>query len=164
MKPLQLLLILTIFFGFTLSPAYGQKTKSYRAWVTLMDKTKVNGVLYAANEDALTILDQNRSLIKYDPELIERIKVRRQGSIGKGAWIGAAGGLFLGAVAGYAFEGEDSFEGTGAASGGVIGIPIGALIGVGIGSGKEKFTVEGDRDTYLSLLPWLQKHTSRGSR
>ena len=66
--------------------------------------------------------------------------------------------MAVGSIAGYASESGSGWEAIGAVGGGILGTPIGALIGMGVGLGKEKFMIHGNSDTYGSLLPMLQKY------
>src|SRR5210317_849261 len=81
-----------------------QKIKAYKARVTLIDESKVKGVLYTANEEGLVIMDVNLvdSVSFLDSRNIKILKVRKKGSIGRGAWIGALSGAALGAIIGFA--------------------------------------------------------------
>ena len=157
MKALSFLSILIL--GFTLSTATAQKVKTYKIWVALVDQEEVKGTLYSVSKGELVILGEDLNQVKITPETIETIKLRKQGNVGKGAWIGAVGGAVVGGVAGLA-SGDDGFiTGEAMAAGGVIlGAPPGALIGILIGSSKEKYTINGVRETYNSLLPKLQSY------
>lgn len=157
MKTIRLLSVLILVF--TLSSAYAQKVKTYKVWVTLINETKHKGILYSANEDKFVILGEDLNQINIDPQTIDVIKVRRDGSVGKGAWIGAVGGLLAGAIVGYASESGSGWEDVGAVGGGILGAPLGALIGVGVGSAKKKFILNGDRGTYTSILSKLKQYT-----
>jgi hypothetical protein len=156
MKPLRFLSILTLVF--TLTTANAQKVKTYKIWVTLVNQEEVKGILYAANEDELVILGEDLDQLNYAPGNIRVIKLRREGKAGKGAWIGGVSGLVIGAVSGYASESGSGWEEIGAWGGAIVGAPIGTILGALIGSGKDKYNINGDRDTYNSLLPMLQKY------
>ncbi|MEE4177765.1 MAG: hypothetical protein V2I46_09665 [Bacteroides sp.] len=160
MKTLRLLFVLTL--ACTLSAAHAQKVKTYKAWVTLMDKTEVKGTCYAANEDEFVILGEDLNQIGFAPESMAAIKFRRQGNTGKGAWMGAIAGATIGVVIGLAST-QDAYisQGGGALIGGLIGAPVGALAGAGLNSGREKFLVNGDQATYLALLPRLRQYAPK---
>ena len=155
MKTLHFLFALTLLF--TLATVNAQKVKTYKIWVTLL-KQEVKGTLYAANEDELVVLGEDLTQLKFVPGNIRVIKLRRKGKGGKGAWIGAVSGLVVGAVAGYASESGSGWEEVGAIGGALVGAPTGAVLGALIGSGKDKYIINGDRDTYNSLLPMLQQY------
>ena len=106
MKSLRILSVLLVLFTF--STIHCQKRKTYKAWVTLMDESRVKGVLYDVKEDGILLMEDRASdtvafLVCTD---IDVLKVRRKGKVGKGAWIGAASGALIGAVAGFA-QGDD---------------------------------------------------------
>lgn len=155
MKTLHFLPALTLLF--TLATANAQKVKTYKIWVTLLEQ-EVKGTLYAANEDELVILGEDLTQLKFVPGNIQVIKLRRKGKGGRGAWIGAVSGIVVGAVAGYASESGSGWEEVGAIGGALVGAPTGAVLGALIGSGKDKYIINGDRDTYNSLLPTLQQY------
>jgi hypothetical protein len=147
-------------------PASGQRVKTYKVWVTLMDRTKIKGTLYAVNEDALELLREDLKIIKLDPKNIEVIKFRRSGSVGRGAWIGAASGFVAGALVGLATNDRDEFLGDPQYSmlgGGIVGLPIGLALGTGIGSAKKKIIVNGNEDAYRSHLSLLREFTPQTS-
>ena len=152
--PIFLALILTC----TLPSAYSQKVKTYKVWATLTDNTQLRGYLYSATADSLVIKGEDFTEITIKPETLAVLKVRRENSLGRGAWMGALGGMALGAVAGYAAESGSGWEDFGAMGGGIIGIPLGALAGVGIGTARKTFVIHGDRATYESHLATLQKY------
>ncbi|MFZ9004221.1 MAG: hypothetical protein ACO20F_10135 [Robiginitalea sp.] len=144
-----------------------QKIKAYKARVTLIDESKVKGVLYTANEEGLVIMDVNLvdSVSFLDSRNIKILKVRKKGSIGRGAWIGALSGAALGAIIGFA-DGNDPPDCIilcataeekaliGAVTLAVPGTGVGALIG----SASKKFYVHGEKGTYLSVLPEIKKY------
>ena len=156
MKTIRFLFILSLVL--TMATGNAQKVKIYKVWVTLVNQKQVKGTLYAANEDELVILGEDLTQLKFVPENIQTIKLRREGSFGKGAWIGAISGVVAGALLGYASESGSGWEDVGAVGGGIVGAPIGALIGMGLSSGKAKYRINGNRDTYNSFFPILQQY------
>ena len=158
----QLIGILFLLFCLII-PANAQKVKTYKIWVTLLNETKAKGKLYAANEHQLVVVGEGSNQIKIDPRNIEIIKIRRTGSGGRGAWIGALSGALTGGVAGYAggddepgffsWSAEDK-----AGIGAFVGAPLGMLIGVGIGLVKKRFVVNGDESAYRTHLPLLREY------
>lgn len=156
MKTIRILFVLSLVF--TLSSTYAQKVKTYKVWVTMMDQSTIKGTLHSAHSDELLIVGEDLNPQKIVPSDIQTIKVRRVGNVGRGAWMGAIGGLVAGAVAGYASESGSGWEDVGAVGGGILGAPAGALIGTAAGSGKITFKINGDQSSYLSLLPRLQTY------
>ena len=150
--------LLVLIFALTLPSAYTQKVKTFKVKVTLTDNTRFRGYLYSAAADALVIKGEDFTDITIKPETIDVLKLKRENSLGRGAWMGAIGGLVVGAAAGYAAESGSGWEDVGAIGGGIIGAPIGALIGVGIGSFQKTMVIHGDRATYESQLSTLQKY------
>lgn len=57
------------------------------------------------------IVGEDLNHIKIVPKNIETIKLRRIGSVGRSAWIGAASGIVAGALVGLATNDEDEFLG-----------------------------------------------------
>jgi hypothetical protein len=157
MKTLSFLPLLTLVFALTTTNA--QKVKMYKIWVTTVNQDQFKGTLHAANQDELVILGENFTELKFVPENIQGIKVRRQGKVGKGAWMGAVSGAVIGAVIGFSST-EDAYitQGGGALFGGLIGGSVGTLFGAVIKSGREKILINGNKDAYLSLLPRLQQY------
>lgn len=156
MKPLRIFLVLS--FAFAIPAAHAQKIKTFKAWVTLTDDSQLRGYLYSAADEALVIKGEDFTEKKILPETIAVLKLRRENSLGRGAWMGAVGGVVVGATAGYASEAGSGWEDLGAIGGGIIGAPIGALIGVGVGSLRKTFVINGDRATYLSLLSTIRQY------
>lgn len=158
MKLLRIFLVLI--FAYAPPSAHAQKVKTFKAWVTLTDNTQLRGYLYSAGDEALVIKGEDFAEKTILPESIAVLKLRRENSLGRGAWMGAIGGVAVGAAAGYASESGSGWEDLGAISGGMIGAPIGALIGVGIGSFRKTFAINGDRATYLAHLFTLQQYAA----
>lgn len=157
MKTLRFLTMLIL--GCTLAPVSAQKIPTHKIWVTLVNQQQEKGTFYAATEQELVILKADLTQLKLLPENIQIIKIRRQGNVGKGAWMGAVGGAVIGAVIGMAST-QDAYitQGEGALIGGLIGTPVGALVGAGIYSGREKYLTNGNKEIYLSFLPKLQQY------
>lgn len=156
MKTFRILLALSL--SFALHTVYPQKVKSFKVLVTLTDNSQYRGYLYSAAADALVIKGEDFTEITIQPETIEILKLRRDNSLGRGAWIGALTGLAVGAAAGYASESGSGWEDLGAIGGGIIGAPVGALIGVGVGSFHKRIVIHGDRATYESHLSTLREY------
>jgi hypothetical protein len=152
----------------TMTAGHTQKVKTYKVWVALVDQQEVKGTLYAANEEGLVILGEDLNQLKFVPENIRAIKVRRAGGPGKGAWIGAVSGFAAGALVGAASAsgssgGDIISDDVVSIGSGFLGAPIGALIGFGVGSGKTTYRINGNRDTYNYFLPKLQEYAPQKS-
>lgn len=163
MKTLPLLCVLTLVCSLT--TGHAQEVKTYKARVTLMDKTVVKGTCYAANEDAFVILGKDLQIIQLVSTNMEAVKLKRQDNARKKVWAGAITGATLGVAIGLASIPQDAYFSKGAAAliGGVIGAPAGALIIPGLYAEREKFLVHGDKDRYLTLLPKLQQYAPHKS-
>lgn len=133
--------------------------KTYKIWVTLVDGTTIKGTFYDASKDTLVILGKDLKQDLISPNTIEVIKLRREGKVGRGAWIGAVTGTVAGALTGLI---TDDGEGFGAEysvlSGGIVGLPIGTAVGIGSSMGRKKFAIKGELSAYLGHLPELQKY------
>lgn len=165
MKSLSVIALLGLLFAF--SPSHAQKVKTYKARVILTNDTRVKGVLYAANEEGLVLLDKNLldTVKVIDPVTIEMIKVRKKGRVGNSTLIGAASGMALGAIIGFA-SGDDpddcwilcyTAEEKALLTGTVLAVP-GAGVGALIGTESKKFRVNGDIDLYQTYLPELRRY------
>ena len=165
MKTNNLIPSLSHFIGILLTflclmiPANAQKVKTHKIWVTLLDETKVKGTLYAADEVMLVIVGQDLNRITLDPRDIELIKIRKAGSIGRGTWIGAVTGLVAGSIVNFATDDSGWAWQYNVYSGALIGVPLGAAVGIGIGSKRKKIVVNGDKSTYILHLPRLRMYT-----
>jgi len=159
-------LISMLLILFTIATGHCQKIKTYKVWVTLINESKVKGILYEANEDGLLLMDTKlKDTIAFlDCRNIEQFKVRKKGNVGKGAGIGALGGATIGAIIGFA-DGDDdpgilSMTAEEKALGGGIALAIpGAGIGALIGTGSKKYFIHGAKGTYLAILPEVKTYT-----
>ena len=164
MKAVHFLSVLSLVF--TLATTHAQKVQTYKVWVTLVNNTQVKGTLHAANENEIVILDKDLVQINLARETIGIIKIRKKGSIGRGALLGTASGALAGGVIGYAggddepgilsFSAEDK-----AAIGAILAAPVGALVGIAIGSGREEFVINGSKKVYASFLPAFQRYAAQ---
>jgi hypothetical protein len=162
MKTLQFLSIISLVL--TMATGHAQKVNTYKIWVTLINQKEVKGTLYSAHEDELVILGEDLAQLKFVPGNIRVIKLRRVGKGGRGAWIGALGGFAASTMICYASESGSGWEDLCPFGGVVFGAPIGTLIGIGVGSGREKYSINGNRDAFNSLLPKLQEYAPHKSR
>ena len=160
----------------TFTTVHPQRTKHYKVWVTLMNDTKVKGVLFSANEEGILLLDYNLvdTMAYLNQAKIDVLKFRRKGNVGKGAWIGAVSGATLGAIIGFAGGEEESetvclpflvcveTDPPSAAENALaygIGLAVpGTAIGALIGSGRKKYELNGDSSKYLGYLQELRTY------
>jgi len=143
-------------------PATG---KVYKVWITLINPSvKVEGYLYEVKDATIVVsstmaaMDQYSSQMVNNSELqvtnIDKIKIRRKGSIGKGYLIGTSigigTGIILGATSGDGF--------TTFAVAGMLGI-VGSIVGTATGSisGTKTYIIKGNLDTYHLYAPKLKK-------
>jgi hypothetical protein len=157
--------ILTIWCG--LNHGYAQKVKYYKARVTLNNDSRVKGVLYAADEEGLILIDNKLlgTIMTVGYGDIELIKVRKRGRVGNSALIGGAGGTALGALIGFA-GGDDPedcwilcYTAEEKALMGAVALVIpGAGIGALIGTESKKFEINGDLKQYKRSLSELKKY------
>lgn len=157
--------------------------KSYVVVVTPTTGKSSKGILTGIDENRIEFTG-SRSLayakITYAPEHIQTVTVRRKGSVGRGILIGAAVGLFVGAIGGFA-EGDDKepvYDPYGDPLGlgyivesmfymtaedkalayGLTGGLTGAIIGGVVGAvAKKKFTIGGRKENYVDMQDQLMK-------
>ncbi|MGB5317416.1 hypothetical protein [Eudoraea sp.] len=145
-----------------------KKVKLHKVWISLTDSSKVKGVLYSADKNAIKIAKNysmdvsNLTSINY--QNLDILKIRRKGKVGKGAWIGALSGVGAGIIIGL-IDGDDELgwfsftkEEKALASGiylGAVGTGIGALIA----TKKEKIAINGDNQKYEKMLKTIQSYS-----
>jgi hypothetical protein len=137
---------------------YAQKEtkniKIYKVWVKLTDGTKQKGFLYAIDAKSLQIignlpLEKESEIVIINAKDVSQIKINRKGKMGISILIGGLSGIALGGVLGlvdgddppgwFSFTKEEKALSS-AIIFGVLGTSIGALVG----TGKEKFEIQGD--------------------
>lgn len=132
--------------AFCQSTARPPKVKIYNAIVRLTtQKQKVVGVLRAV-DDSTVHLKVSAGSLRINARVIRSITIKRKGNVGRGAFGGAMGGLFIGGLIGFS-SGDDEpcawcFTYTAeekALAGAVLGGGIGALIGMVFGSSRKEY-------------------------
>lgn len=111
------------------------------------------GIYYATTKSALQDLRQLKSIPLHETH---QIRIRRKGSVGKGALIGLLAGVvtgpFMGAAIGTSKDYNNDIGGAinftfdgleGAATGFIVGPLVGAITGALIGNGKKRFLLRG---------------------
>lgn len=165
MKALHLISALTL--ALTLTTGFSQKAKPYKAWVTYTDDIRIRGTFYSADSDGLILMGEDLNEIRIDPKTVKTISFRRKGSVGKGIWIGALSGAVAGGIAGYA-SGDDepgllSWTAEEKAVGNAIFFSFpGAGIGALFGTKRTIYDINGEYQTYLTLLDELNSYSPRG--
>jgi hypothetical protein len=146
------------------------KKKVYKVWVTKMDGSKIYGFLFAANEQGISITEtkslEGLNSILVEVENIREIRVRRKGSVGRGAGWGAVSGAALGAIIGLA-SGDDPenqflYSASAEEKAGVSAIVLGGIgggFGAIIGTGKKKILIDGNTKVYVSQLTTLKNYS-----
>ena len=165
MNALRYITIMSAILAFSIADA--QKIKTYKAWVTLTNENKVTGILYSADKDGIVLMDKDLTdtTAFVDYKTIKVLKIRRKGSVGKGAWVGAVSGMVIGGVAGYA-SGDDDLSGwlfSSTAEEKILeaGIPAaiaGTGIGMLVGTNRKKYLIEGNHKKYATYLPELKDY------
>lgn len=136
---------------------YLSEGKVNKAWITMINPAiKVEGYLYEVTDSSL-VVSSTMTLMESQPVItlnntvvqvsnIQKIKLRRKGSVGKGYLIGTSIGIGVGIIAGIA---ADDGGWVVFAAAGTLGI-IGSLVGTPIGAiaGTKSFKIEGNQDTY----------------
>jgi small nuclear ribonucleoprotein (snRNP)-like protein len=161
MKTIPVIGVLLIFLiSFT---TVAQKSITHKVWVTLSDNSEVKGTLLQATEEAFVLVKEDLSKMEIDPQRIKTLKIRKTGSVGRGAWMGALGGFLAGSLVGYA-SGDDEpglLSWTAeekAFAGAFLATPAGTLLGIAIGSGKETILVNGNLELYRTNLNQLKRY------
>jgi hypothetical protein len=133
-----------------------KKPKVHKVWITLINPSmKVEGYLYDCKDSSIVVSSIKEQLNDYSSQMIgnkeflvsniEKIKIRRKGSIGKGyligTGIGVGTGIALGATDGDGFV---IF-----AVAGMLGI-VGSVVGttVGIITGQKNYVIHGNLAAY----------------
>ena len=152
-----------------------KKNKIYKTWVTLNSEPfKVKGFLYEVNDSSISVVDFGM-MKEYSTDRfqvanlhindIEKIKTRRNNSIGRGILIGAATGFVVGGLIGL-FDGDDP-AGTLMAwtagekaimAGGTLSIG-GAVIGGLIGLLKVRIPIDGSMNKFNRNRNKLNKYS-----
>ena len=88
---------------------------------------------------------------------LNTVAVYRKGSIGRGAWMGAlSGGLVGGAIGAASYGSCTSFcvinnAGTAFFAGALVGLLPGLLIGIGVGTRKQKFRIRYQKEAFTQM-------------
>lgn len=167
MKPKHYLLVLISYLmvvsAFTQSI---EMKKPYDAWIQLMKGPPKPGKLLQLSDHAIVLSNPyarpgSAAYTRvYNIQQIKTVMVRKKGSIGRGAFVGALLGGTIGVIAGSA-AGDDSCEGN-VFSGclysttaktqttylGFLGACGGSLIGMGVGSAKIRIPINGEHSKY----------------
>lgn len=136
--------------------------KPFTAHLFRQDGSVQKGMLLSAGEDGIRVgkgLEYLNNSVTVTPVQIDKLYLRRKGSVGFGALIGAIAGAGIGAIIGAASLDEstcvnciilyDTSKEEAAVVGGTIGLLSGAGLGMIIGSVvKKKFIIHGDRGNY----------------
>ena len=164
----ELLLYLNISFIFSLifiySSSVGQVKSNnllYQTWVKV-NKIQVEetGYLYAVKPNSLEIL-KSKDLDFENPGVqeildipyrdISQLKIRKKGAVGKGAAKGALIGLGVGIIGGLLLKVSERSKGLSVSgtwggayivSTSIVLVPLGALVGLAIGSSKRKIPIK----------------------
>ncbi len=143
-----------------------KKTKVYQVWITHNGSQIVKGILYEVGDSSLFITESvnypNPKEFHFSD--VERLKVRREKSIGRGTVVGSAIGFASGTVVGAALLGSSSVESyvllwpipviSGLAYG-VLGAGIGALTG----TIKDRFPMKGNFENFEKYRGNLQDYS-----
>ncbi len=168
MKTLKLiaLVVMILSMNFIYTQEKVQKVKIYKTWIILNDESKIHGILYQLKDSSILVTNiKTEESQEIDIKDIQKIKIRRKNSIGRGAVIGGVSGLVVGGIVGY-MNGDDpdgislfkmSAEEK-AVSTGVGFLPIGAGVGILVGTIKKKFDINGNISNYNKNIQQLRKY------
>jgi|GEM_PF-3482207 len=162
----KMFLLLLVLFQPLISDAQNEpKERPYKLWLRSMDSPVVKiGYLQSLSDSSMTIhrgwYVKPREQQTFQAEQIQWVKFRKEGKVLRGVGIGAALGLTTGIIWGVAL-GDDPpcgppplyfcFSLTRFQKGmfiSLISVPVGALVGGLVRSGKTKFTLDGRRSEY----------------
>ena len=168
MKTIKLitLMVIILSMNFVYTQEKVKKVKIYKTWVSLIDESEIFGVLHQLNDSSILVTDIKTEISQeINISDIQKIKIRRKNSIGRGALIGGASGLVVGGMVGYMSgddpEGISLFKMTAeekAVFNGVIFIPFGAGAGILIGTIKKKFDINGSISNYNKNIRELREY------
>lgn len=159
-------LALVICFSALFKEVHGQVKKKdipYQSWLSTLDESyKFKGYLFELKPSEVVMSynlpnkDYNIEpmLVSFNIADISTLKFRKEGNVGKGAWIGSLAGFTIGLVLGIvvnssmneAWGTEGGYE-----SSLVVGFQValyGAGIGAAIGSAKIRFSINGRKENY----------------
>ena len=168
MKTLKIAVLVVIFLSmnFVYTQEKVKKVKTYKTWVSLIDKSEIHGFLYQLKDFSIIVTNtKTDGTQEIDIKDIQKVKIRRKNSIGRGAVIGGVSGLIVGGIVGY-MNGDDSdsiswFKMSAeekAVSTGVGFLPIGAGVDILVGTAKKKFDINGNIDNYTKNKEELRKY------
>ncbi len=151
-----------------------KKNKVYRTWITMNSEPfKVKGFLYEINDSSISVANskiiKEYSTVRFQVAKlhiidIEKIKTRRNNSIGRGIWIGAVTGFVVGGIIGLV-DGDDPAgflamtAGEKAIKAGVALSIGGAVIGGLIGTIKIRIPIDGSMNNYNRNKNKLNKYS-----
>lgn len=154
MKNIIFYLILCCFCFHLYSQNKESKSKKYKVWVELNDKTMSKGYLTELKDSVIVIVNQEETeSMELPVSKIKQLKFRRKGKIGRSLAIGAGTGLVVGAIVGYASgDDEPGFMSLSAEDKsfvlGTMALPIGVGIGAIVGVTKSKYDISGELENY----------------
>ena len=173
--------LVSIFFNTLFLPAQDTlpKIEIYQSWTQLLNENSTRaGVLYQLKDSSILI---SNSLAEYDYytnnfevrefniNTIERIVLRRKGSVGKGAWIGALSGFVFGTLVGVA-AGSNAYDPFGVVkpgyglAGGLLGTLFGVSFGAIFGSIKTNIHIGGQFDNYYRNYSKLEQRAIKKTK
>lgn len=151
-----------------------QIPKIYKTWIKQVSGDKIKGVLYQTNDSGILIANtfsrkdlflDNYQITGFNNNDLDKIHLRGLNNIGKGILWGTFGGLFVGAIIGFA-SGDDPpnvlFSMTAAEKAlglGIFGGVSGAVIGVALGSIRIRIPINGNLDNFNKNKELLKKYS-----
>ena len=161
-KHTLLFLLVLVLLMVTLMHA-AEAQKSYVLKIKLKNGQVAKGELLYAGGDSLGLFQKNIGGKQFKLFEILAISIRRKGSVGRGAAIGAGTGAVVGALVGVAsYEPPhcppgpwfcvDFGPGIEAAGGAMLGIVVGSLVGGMVGSGSKEIKINSDQKQFDSFM------------
>lgn len=176
----KIVLFPLFFFGILIQQNAAQKPDSaqstlntkkvkYQVWVYPKGNATFSGSLYQTGDSSIVVAATKKhiyakttSLEIFPVNQINELKARKRGQVGKGALIGVGSGIVLGALVGRLsyrpcdncfldFGPEFSTMG-----GAILGIPVGALVGIVVGSVRSSYPISGKQSNYATQREQLK--------
>ena len=154
---------------------WNTKKVKYQVWVYSKSNTTFMGSLYQTGDSSIVVAATKKqfysnttALEQFPVNQINELKIRKRGQVGKGALIGVGSGILLGALVGRLSYTPcdncflDFGPGFSTMGGAILGIPVGALVGIAAGSVRSSYPISGKQSNYASQREKLKQFSITG--